>query len=91
MAEKIGIHCLVSGRVQGVWYRASTREQAKKLGITGWVRNLPDGKVEVLAFGQREQLDKLLMWLKRGPELAKVTDVQIKEIPWEVHEGFSTR
>lgn len=57
-----GRHYFVSGQVQGVFYRANTKSKAIELGITGWVRNLPDGRVEVLAFGSNEQLDTLSKW-----------------------------
>jgi acylphosphatase len=72
-------HIFVSGRVQGVFFRASTVEVAKKLGITGWVRNLNDGRVEVVAEGSKEKLDELIGWLKKGPILAKVVDLVIEE------------
>ena len=66
---------IVSGRVQGVWFRASTREQAQRLGISGHAVNLPDGRVEVVACGVEAALDKLATWLTRGPELARVENV----------------
>ena len=70
------VRCLVSGRVQGVWYRASTREQAVRLGINGYARNLPDGRVEVLACGDEVVLAELEAWLWQGPGAASVVDVQ---------------
>ena len=84
----IARRCLVSGRVQGVFYRASTRERARALGVTGHARNLPDGRVEVLACGPREAVDALCAWLWQGPPAASVTDVQAEELdvasvrPW---------
>jgi acylphosphatase len=89
--EKIGIHCFISGKVQGVWYRASTQDQAKSLGLTGWARNLADGRVEVRAFGERSKLADLHGWLKTGPDLANVSDVSFEEIPFEVHERFTVK
>jgi acylphosphatase len=89
--EKIGIHCFVSGHVQGVWYRASTQDQAKSLGLTGWAKNLSDGRVEVLAFGEKEKLTQLHEWLKIGPELAKVTEVSYEEVPHIDHERFAVK
>ncbi len=71
----ICMNCLVSGRVQGVAFRAAARRHALALGVTGWVRNLPDGRVEVLACGEAEQVEKLRDWLWNGPPLAHVTDV----------------
>lgn len=70
------INVIVEGRVQGVCYRASTREQALALGLTGWVRNLPNGQVEFEAQGPEEQLDQLVAWAKQGPNHAKVTHLQ---------------
>lgn len=88
---KTGFHFFISGHVQGVWYRASTQEQAKSLGLTGWARNLPDGRVEVLAFGEHDSLMRLHEWLKVGPELAEVTGVTIEEVPFEKHERFGVK
>jgi acylphosphatase len=68
---------LVSGRVQGVFYRASTQRQARSQGITGWVRNCHDGRVEVLACGEEQQLGVFAKWLEIGPEYAKVTKIEV--------------
>jgi acylphosphatase len=68
--------CLVSGHVQGVFFRASTREQALSLGVTGYVRNLRDGRVEVLACGSAGAVDALCRWLSEGPPGARVSNVQ---------------
>lgn len=87
---KQGLHCFVSGKVQGVWFRASTREQAVHLGLTGWAKNLADGRVEVTAFGEKHKLDQLFQWLKRGPVMAKVTDVTHEYIAWQECSGFET-
>lgn len=89
MEEKICIRCIVSGRVQGVWFRASTREEAKRLGLTGWVRNLPEGQVEVLVCGSTSQVELLHQWLHRGPRLAKVVEVSAVVVPWENHSDFT--
>ena len=72
-------HILVSGRVQGVFFRTNTVEVARKLRIKGWIRNLKDGRVEIVAEGGKENLDKLVEWLKDGPVLAKVVDLVIEE------------
>lgn len=69
------VHCIVSGRVQGVFYRAATREQAAALGLTGWVRNMADGRVELKACGAGQQLKLLQDWLWQGPPHAQVNDV----------------
>lgn len=89
--NKMSIHCFVSGRVQGVWYRASTQKEANALGLTGWVRNLPDGRVEVVACGEKEKVMELYAWLQRGPELAKVAAVSYAEIVWQAYERFEVR
>lgn len=78
------VHIYVSGRVQGVFYRSNTRRKALELGITGWVRNLPDGRVEIVAEGEREKLERLIEWCRRGPPLARVDDL---EIAWEEPRG----
>ena len=70
----------ISGRVQGVFYRASTREQALRLGITGYAKNLADGRVEVVAYGARESLAELQAWLWRGPMAAEVREVQVSTL-----------
>lgn len=91
MGNKLGIHCYISGRVQGVWFRASACKEAQQLGLTGWARNLPDGRVEVMAFGESAQLEKLYKWLQRGPLLAKVTDITREDLAWQVYEGFKAQ
>jgi acylphosphatase len=67
--------CLVSGRVQGVFYRASTQQKAREFGVTGYARNLPDGRVEVLACGEPGAVDAFCEWLWQGPTHAVVADV----------------
>lgn len=67
--------CLVAGRVQGVYYRAATQQKARELGVTGHARNLPDGRVEVLACGELAAVDALCEWLWQGPPHAQVTEV----------------
>lgn len=69
---------LVSGRVQGVFFRASTAEQARALALTGHAVNLPDGRVEVLACGENEALDRLQRWLGQGPGAADVHEVKVE-------------
>lgn len=91
MENKLCIHCYVSGRVQGVWFRVATQETAVDLGLTGWACNLSDGRVEVMACGERKELLQLYEWLKQGPELAKVEEVTYEEMPWQSFERFSIR
>ena len=70
------LHYIVTGRVQGVYYRASACEAAQRLGLTGWVRNRADGRVEAVACGEDEALAQFAAWLRRGPAQANVTEVQ---------------
>lgn len=72
-------YILISGRVQGVYYRASMQEQATALGLIGWCRNLPDGRVEAVAQGPLQQLEQLVVWCRQGPPHATVQEVQVKE------------
>lgn len=82
---------LVSGRVQGVSFRAATREQAERLGLRGHARNLADGRVEVLAIGSDEALERLAQWLRHGPPLARVERVEREAAPdAEAPAGFRT-
>ncbi|OOG45677.1 acylphosphatase [Rhodanobacter sp. C01] len=81
---------IVSGRVQGVFYRASTREQALVLVVAGHARNLPDGRVEVLASGSADALDTLERWLRRGPPAAQVEAVNREDLPEQELRGFHT-
>jgi len=82
------IHLLVKGKVQGVFFRASAKEKAVHLGISGWVRNTGEGHVEVLATGNEEQLAAFIDWCRKGPDKARVTDVDITEKPLEMIIGF---
>jgi len=75
---KTRIHVFVSGVVQGVFFRTTTRRVAKILGIKGWVKNLPDGRVEVVAEGENENIDKLIEFLKQGPSTARVDNLDVK-------------
>ncbi|MEK6711306.1 MAG: acylphosphatase [Nitrospinota bacterium] len=70
------VHLHILGGVQGVWYRASAREEALALGLTGWVRNRPDGSVELLAEGPAGALEALIAWCGKGPPLARVDEVR---------------
>ena len=86
------VHLLIQGRVQGVWYRASTQQKAEKLGLTGWVRNLHDGRVEAVAQGAREALDALVTWAHDGPPTARVDHVSVRWAePDEALVGFELR
>jgi len=89
MTAPICRRCFVSGRVQGVYFRASTAARARKLGITGHARNLDDGRVEVLACGEQAAVDALCEWLWEGPPRARVTDVRIEVMTVDPPEGFT--
>lgn len=78
------LHAIVSGTVQGVFFRANTVSVATKLGLKGYVTNLPNGSVEIVAEGEKELLDKLLEWCSEGPEDAMVTNVETK---WEENKN----
>ncbi len=82
------VRYFVSGHVQGVFFRSSVRSEALSLNLTGWARNLSDGRVEVLACGEQEQLDALSKWLWIGPPQAQVSGVLAVPAPTETGEGF---
>ena len=77
-------HLTVRGRVQGVFFRASAQREAKRLGLTGWVRNRPDGAVELCVEGEEEELKEMLAWANRGPSAARVEKVDIR---WRSYVG----
>ncbi|HEX4989856.1 MAG TPA: acylphosphatase [Candidatus Binatia bacterium] len=81
MKNAARVHLKISGRVQGVYFRASTVEEARRLGVTGWVMNCRDSSVEVMAEGEREQLEELIRWCHGGPPGAQVKEVRAE---WEV-------
>lgn len=80
----------VSGRVQGVWFRESTRREAVRLGLAGHALNLADGRVEVLACGPAQALDELAAWLEHGPPMAEVASVRAETADDAPPEGFRT-
>lgn len=84
------IRCYVSGRVQGVFFRAATREKAVAWHLSGWARNLPDGRVEVLACGEAGAVDRLQDWLQIGPPHAQVVAVDCSEVALQALADFST-
>lgn len=74
--SQVRAHLLISGRVQGVWYRGSTQETAISLGLTGWVRNLPGGQVEAIVEGERAVIQQLIDWCRQGPPAARVSAIE---------------
>jgi len=83
--------CIVAGRVQGVWFRGSTRQKALALGLSGWAKNLPDGRVEVVMRGPDRDVETLCAWLHDGPALARVDGVICEPWALPVEPGFETR
>lgn len=88
MSERSAVRWVVSGRVQGVYYRYFTQQAAQELGLVGWVRNLPDGSVEVQVAGEDEVLEKLRQRLLVGPPMAQVDDVAAEVLPAEAQEDW---
>jgi len=89
---KTNVHVIISGRVQGVWFRASTKQKAEQLGITGWVRNTAEGNVEAIFEGEEDLVKKMIDWCHRGPPSAQVRHVNVKNQPsTNGFEGFSVR
>ena len=92
MADRARVHLFVRGRVQGVAFRAATADEGRRLGVGGWVRNLPDGRVEVEAEGERPALEALVELCRRGPPAARVEEL---DVTWTAYRGdlapFATR
>lgn len=83
-ATNVRARVLVSGRVQGVYFRSETERKARKLGVKGWVRNLGDGSVEALFEGEREKVEAMIEFCRRGPPTAQVERVKVD---WEPYKG----
>lgn len=80
--NSIRAHVLIQGRVQGVFFRASTEDEANRLGLTGWVRNLPGGGVEAVFEGEEERVEEIIAWCHEGPSYAHVTEVGVNHEPY---------
>lgn len=81
---KVRAHIFVSGRVQRVFFRSGTQTKAKSLGITGWVKNLASGQVEAVFEGDKDKVEKIIDWARKGPILAKVENL---ELEWQEYKG----
>ncbi|MBE9170059.1 acylphosphatase [Pleurocapsales cyanobacterium LEGE 06147] len=90
-ADYICVRIFVSGKVQGVGYRFSTRQQAQNLGINGWVRNLPDGRVEAVLAGDRPTVEQMIQWCRIGPAAAVVKNITVEEIKSRTIDGFTIK
>lgn len=89
--DGLSLHGYVTGRVQGVGFRQSTAAEAVRLGLSGWVRNLDDGQVEVSFEGDPVAVQALASWLEGGPPQSTVTELKLQEQPWQAHTGFAVR
>lgn len=88
--SKCCLKALVTGKVQGVWYRRATQQQALEAGVAGHARNLEDGRVEVLLCGESSDVDAVVRWLWEGPPNAQVTDVVVENAGWQDLDAFIT-
>lgn len=84
MTKKVRAHIFVKGLVQGVFFRQNTLNKARELGIFGFIRNLPDGRVEAVFEGDKNKVEKMVEWIKKGPENARVNNQEVK---WEEYKG----
>ena len=89
VSARQAIRCVVAGRVQGVYYRGATVEQAQRLQLDGWVKNLADGRVEIVAAGESAAVAALTSWVWQGPPAARVDAVHLEEWTSSVPHGFA--
>ena len=85
----VTVNLIIKGKVQGVYYRLEAKNEADKLGITGWVKYIPEERVEIMATGSEEQLESFIHWCHRGPEKAEVTDVIVTSLTEQSFDEFS--
>ena len=90
MSERVTRRLVARGRVQGVWFRESMRQEAARLGVSGWVRNRLDGSVEAVVQGTDEAIEAIERWARRGPEAAEVTALDVAEAEGD-YTGFEKR
>ncbi|KKI98249.1 acylphosphatase [Prochlorothrix hollandica PCC 9006 = CALU 1027] len=83
----LAAHVIITGRVQGVCYRLATQQEAQRLALAGWVRNLPSGQVEAVFEGDRDALEDMVLWCHQGPSQARVTQVALH---WHVAQGYDS-
>lgn len=89
---RLNVHVIISGRVQGVWFRANTKQKAEQLGLTGWIRNTSDGRVEAVFEGEEKIVKEMIQWCRKGPSLAKVENVEVKnQNLTDNYDNFSVR
>ena len=79
MSNRVRVSIRVSGRVQGVFFRQTTAQEANRIGVKGWVKNLPDGDVQAVIEGEREEVDRLVQWCRYGPPSARVDEVKVTQ------------
>ncbi|MFO7926689.1 MAG: acylphosphatase [Halobacteriota archaeon] len=91
MADRVRAHVVISGRVQGVYYRATTRDAARETGVDGWVRNLEDGRVEAVFEGDSDSVETMIEWCATGSPNARVDDVSVEYAEPSGLEGFEIR
>ncbi len=84
MQEKVRAHTVISGRVQGVFFRMETKQAAERFGVSGWVKNRREGTVEAVFEGDRDCVEDVLKWCRQGPPLSRVSDVDLQ---WETYTG----
>ena len=89
--DRVRTHVFVSGRVQGVFYRATTRDEARDRGVDGWVRNLDDGRVEAVFEGPKSAVDAMCEWCETGSRAATVSGIEVAKEPPEGLDGFDVR
>jgi acylphosphatase len=82
------VHIVIEGKVQGVFFRATAKDVADEIGITGWVKNTEEGNVEIKASGSEDQLQKFITWCKTGPRRAIIINVRVKNIEQEDFDNF---
>ena len=90
-SERVRAHARVEGHVQGVFFRSETASRARSRAVAGWVRNDPDGSVEVVFEGERDAVESLLRWCRQGPRAARVENVRVEWEDARGEEGFSVR